>query len=392
MSNDQNLYELLGLTRTATDAEIKRAYKLFAQKFHPDKNLEDHQWATGMMKKVNDAWRVLSDPQLKLEYDTNLVGQDRLRQAEQANFARETENRRQQEEARQTAATARRREEARRKAEEEERLQRQDINKASRHRSPASNQSGGTPHAPTATAVGGQSKSAYWMLAFLGLLMYVLIQVVPISDKDKSIVITPQQQIQFAPQPTAYPRCAGNPEMDKCIEFERQIASESQTDRRDRQRKLEEERRDNMTKANELGGASQNGLPSSARASSKVDNAAKESDVALYEKEARRVKVEHPELNRERPGYRIDLIVFLNERIEVHIREGYPPHKALQIAVRDLQTREQTREISAEVAAQQSQQKVLVPPVLESPMLDKGGHSGFDPKCRWVTPSEWSCK
>jgi molecular chaperone DnaJ len=62
----KDYYELLGLTRSASEAEIKSAYKKAARKFHPDnKETGDEE----MFKKVGEAYDVLKDPNKKAIYD-----------------------------------------------------------------------------------------------------------------------------------------------------------------------------------------------------------------------------------------------------------------------------------------------------------------------------------
>lgn len=61
-------YEILGISPTATEAEIKKAYRIMALKYHPDKN-PDNKEAEDMFKKVAEAYQILSDPQLRANYN-----------------------------------------------------------------------------------------------------------------------------------------------------------------------------------------------------------------------------------------------------------------------------------------------------------------------------------
>lgn len=62
-------YETLGVAKTATPAEIKKAYRQLALKYHPDKNPGD-KGAEARFKKISEAYAVLSDPEKKKQYDT----------------------------------------------------------------------------------------------------------------------------------------------------------------------------------------------------------------------------------------------------------------------------------------------------------------------------------
>jgi len=68
MSFKVDYYELLEISRDATDAEIKKAYRKLALKYHPDRNQGDKE-AEEKFKLVNEAYQVLSDPQKRATYD-----------------------------------------------------------------------------------------------------------------------------------------------------------------------------------------------------------------------------------------------------------------------------------------------------------------------------------
>ena len=68
MSEQKDYYEVLGVPRTASDEEIKKAYKKLVKKYHPDLN-PDSKTAEEKMKEVNQAYDVLSDPDKRARYD-----------------------------------------------------------------------------------------------------------------------------------------------------------------------------------------------------------------------------------------------------------------------------------------------------------------------------------
>ena len=63
-----NYYDLLGVNKTATPDEIKKAYRKLAIKYHPDKNPGDKS-AEEKFKEISEAYEVLSDEKTRREYD-----------------------------------------------------------------------------------------------------------------------------------------------------------------------------------------------------------------------------------------------------------------------------------------------------------------------------------
>src|SRR5947207_5507339 len=64
----RDYYEVLGLGRDASEEEIKKAYRKFALKYHPDKNPGDKS-AEESFKEIGEAYEALSDPQKRAAYD-----------------------------------------------------------------------------------------------------------------------------------------------------------------------------------------------------------------------------------------------------------------------------------------------------------------------------------
>jgi molecular chaperone DnaJ len=65
---EQDYYEILGVSRSASDAEIKKAYRKLAMKHHPDRNANDKE-SEDKFKEVQKAYAILSDAQKRAAYD-----------------------------------------------------------------------------------------------------------------------------------------------------------------------------------------------------------------------------------------------------------------------------------------------------------------------------------
>ena len=69
MADKRDYYEILGVPKTADDAEIKKAYRALAKKYHPDMNPENPEEAEKKFKEASEAYGVLSDPEKRKQYD-----------------------------------------------------------------------------------------------------------------------------------------------------------------------------------------------------------------------------------------------------------------------------------------------------------------------------------
>src|SRR5215212_4923678 len=64
----RDYYEVLGLSRGASEDEIRKAFRKLARKYHPDV-ARDKKSAEEKFKEINEAYEVLSDPEKRKKYD-----------------------------------------------------------------------------------------------------------------------------------------------------------------------------------------------------------------------------------------------------------------------------------------------------------------------------------
>lgn len=70
-------YNILKVSRNASEEDLKRSYKRLAMKWHPDKNSQNNKEAEAKFKQISEAYDVLTDPQKRQIYD--LYGEDALK-------------------------------------------------------------------------------------------------------------------------------------------------------------------------------------------------------------------------------------------------------------------------------------------------------------------------
>ena len=65
----KNYYDILGVSKDADAATLKRAYRKLAMKWHPDKNKDNVEQAQAKFQEISEAYDVLSDPEKRKIYD-----------------------------------------------------------------------------------------------------------------------------------------------------------------------------------------------------------------------------------------------------------------------------------------------------------------------------------
>ncbi len=69
MTTKRDYYEILEVTRNASEADIKKAYRRLAMKYHPDRNPPDDKESEAKFKEAKEAYEILSDGRKRSAYD-----------------------------------------------------------------------------------------------------------------------------------------------------------------------------------------------------------------------------------------------------------------------------------------------------------------------------------
>lgn len=68
-TDKKDYYDVLGLSKTASETDIKKSYRKLALKWHPDKNQDCKEKASKMFKELGEAYSILSDKDKRAAYD-----------------------------------------------------------------------------------------------------------------------------------------------------------------------------------------------------------------------------------------------------------------------------------------------------------------------------------
>lgn len=89
----ENLYDILEVSKKASKEIIEKAYKTLAKKYHPDlQTPENKSKAEEMMKKINEAYDILSDEQKRKEYDEKIEEENRQKNYYQPDNKEDSQN------------------------------------------------------------------------------------------------------------------------------------------------------------------------------------------------------------------------------------------------------------------------------------------------------------
>src|SRR4030065_2168108 len=69
MAAKSDYYDILGVSKSASAEEIKKAYRKQALEWHPDRHKDEKEAAERRFKEINEAYQILSDPQKRSAYD-----------------------------------------------------------------------------------------------------------------------------------------------------------------------------------------------------------------------------------------------------------------------------------------------------------------------------------
>lgn len=78
MTSSCNYYELLGVSRSVNNAELRKAFRQLSKELHPDTTSLPSEKATRQFQSVCEAYDLLSDPVLRAEYDNSLEKKNNL--------------------------------------------------------------------------------------------------------------------------------------------------------------------------------------------------------------------------------------------------------------------------------------------------------------------------